>query len=433
MTSLIVETLCILVIVAINGYLAMAEMAIISARKSLLRTQSETGDKKARLALSFAEKPGELLSAIQLGITSLGILAGVFSGATISLALCRILEKAGLPTIWAELSGIALVVTCISLLSLIFGELTPKRLALSNPEETARATAYPLKLLVLVLGPAASLLNEISTALVKKLRSNAASRSRVSDAEIKELMAEGRRSGSFRETEADMISGILKLDQIAVDAILTPNTELDWLDISDSQSALMNKLRSSKQEKFPVAKDSLDEFSGMVNARDLLLQYITNNRLAPEECLFHPHIVPENKNALELLEDFQRSRIHAALVLDEYGAVKGMVTADDILETVTGHLREFGESIRWEAIPREDDSWLVDAYMPISSFNKLFALRDTNQTWYHTTGGLVIHKLGRIPKEGDICEIEGLRIEVVDMDVNRIDKLLIRKIKTDKE
>ncbi|MGD9679825.1 MAG: hemolysin family protein [Candidatus Obscuribacterales bacterium] len=420
------EITWILLFIAANGYLALSETAIVSSRQARLKVLIKQGEKKADRALSLCQAPGPSLSAIQLGVTGIGILAGVFSGATLSRRLAEVLRTSPVMGPYAEVAAIALTVSTITLLSLVFGELVPKRMALLNPEVSAMATARTTSLLAWLCSPLVAILELLSTTTLRMIGASKSAVEAVTEAEVEEMVAEGRRSGVFHRVEQEMISGILKLDQVLVGAIMTPRLEIAWIDTSDDEESVMQTIVDRKHERFPVAAGNLDHFTGIVNARDVLANIVRSGTATIEECAYQPLIVPESKTAFNLLEDFRTSRVHAAMVIDEHGSVKGLITVSDILDLIVGQLRESGQELRWEAICREDGSWLIDAIMPVTEFRKRFELKESGPSWYQTAGGLVLHQLEHIPSEGETLEIDGVTIEIIDMDENRIDKLLVR-------
>ncbi|MBK9145556.1 MAG: HlyC/CorC family transporter [Candidatus Melainabacteria bacterium] len=420
------EITWILLFILVNGYLALSETAIVSSRQARLKVLIKKGEGKADRALALCQAPGPSLSAIQLGVTGIGILAGVFSGATLSRRLAEVLSTSPVMAPYAEAAAIAVTVSTITLLSLVFGELVPKRLALLNPEKSAMATSGSTSLMTRLCSPLVAVLEFLSTATLKIIGAGKSAVETVTEDEVEEMVAEGRRSGVFHRVEQEMISGILKLDQILVGAIMTPRLEIAWIDTSEDEESVMQTIADRKHERFPVAAGNLDHFTGIVNARDVLASIVRCGSPAIEECAYQPLIVPESKTAFNLLEDFRISRVHAAMVIDEHGSVKGLITVSDILDLIVGQLREAGEELRWEAIGREDGTWLIDAIMPVTEFRKQFDLKETGTSWYQTAGGLVLHQLEHIPSEGETLVIDGVTIEIIDMDDNRIDKLLVR-------
>jgi putative hemolysin len=427
MPSVMFEALVILLLVILNGIFAMSEIAVVSARKTRLQQWANEGDGNARAALELANAPNQFLATIQIGITLIGILAGAFGGATIARELTSVLEKIPVLAPYGRPVSLGLVVLVITYLSLIVGELVPKRLALNSPERIASAIASPMRALALLASPAVRLLDLSTEAVVRCLRMKPSVEPPVTEEEIRALIEQGTQAGMIEEAEQEMVERVFRLGDRRVSAVMTPRTEIVWLDNGASLEEIQHTITESIHSRFLVAQGSLDDVLGVVHAKDLLLHFLRGQPLDLAATLQQPLYVPESKRALEVLELFKQSAIHVALVVDEYGGIQGLVTPSDILEAIVGDLPEAGEQLSPLAVQREDGSWLLDGMLPVDEFKELFhlgRLPEEGQGVYQTLAGFVITQLGRIPAVSDYFEWGGLRIEVVDMDGNRVDKVL---------
>lgn len=424
------EIVAILALIIANGLLAMAEMAVVSSRKARLQKWSEEGDKKARIALALANSPDNFLSTIQSGITLIGICAGALGGATLADELSTHFERVSWLAPWADTAAIIIVVFVISYLSLLFGELVPKRVALNHPERIARLMAAPMTGLTKLLFPLVRILSLSTESVMSLIGKHQSEEPPITEAEIQVLVEEGKAAGIFHASEPELVRRILDLDQVKVSALMTPRRELVWLDKKDPPGALLKRVQASHHNRFPVADGSVDNVSGLVNARDLFVQWTTRGTIDLQTCLYKPLIMPENLTALEAIENFKASKIHAALVMNEYGGLVGLVTITDIVECVLGELPEVGEVARWNFAQRDDGSWLFDAVTPISEFKRLLGIAvempEEKSGYYQTLGGFVLHHFQHIPAVAEHFDWDAYRFEIVDMDRNRIDKILVR-------
>jgi len=434
MASLSVEILMILLLVVINGLLALAEFALVSVRKARLQQLSDQGDEKARVALEIAREPGEFLSTIQIGITLVGVLAGAFGGATISKWLAEQLSQVPILAPFSQGLALGLVVLVITLLTLVLGELVPKRLALSRPEMYALAFARPMRLLSSVMRPVVRLLNGLTELVLRLLRAPATIDASVTEEEIRVLIDQATEAGIFEEAEQDMLSGVLRLGDRRVGNLITPRTEIEWLDLEDPPQVNVRKVIESPHTRFPVGYGSLDDIRGIAQARAVLAADLkalrTGSELELDNLLLPPVFVPENKPALEALELFRSARASLLLVIDEFGGLQGLVTIADVLESVVGDIPLTTGASDQEVVLREDGSWLIDGMYPVDEFLELVNLATLpgyDKGLFQTLGGFVMNFLGRIPSPGDHFEWQDMRFEVVDMDGLRIDKILVDK------
>lgn len=422
------EIIIILLLILLNGIFAMAEIAIVSARKSRLKQQANEGSKNAQAALDLAQSPGRFLSTVQIGITFVGIFAGAFGGETIAKSLSN--EFKNLPFIAPYANGIAilLVVSLITYLSLIIGELVPKRIALNNPEAIAKFMAYPMNLLSSIALPVVSLLTISTDWVFRLLQIKPSSEPVVSDEEIKMLMGEGARVGIFNLAEKNIVERTLKLSDKKINSLMTSRKEIVWLELDSPFKTLRNKIAKHPHAHFPVCRDSLDKVVGVVRAEDILTNFLLEEKIQLQKFIHKPLFVPESMNALKVLELFRKTGIHMALVVDEYGNVQGLLSLSDILEAIVGDIPSFNELEDKEITKREDGTYLVDGLITTEEFKEYFHIKklpDEHSGVFHTFGGFIMHKLGRIPASGDKLDWGDYRFEIVDMDGNRIDKILV--------
>lgn len=428
MPSVMLEVSVVVLLILLNGIFAMSEIAVVSARKTRLRQWAEEGNAKARAALELANNPNQFLATIQIGITLVGILAGAFGGATIAKELTVILNDISWLAPYSHPLSLALVVGVIAYLSLIVGELVPKRLALNNPERLAMAIAAPMQVLSRVAYPAVHLLGLSTELLLRALGMRPSTEPLVTEEEIRALIEQGTQAGMFEEAEQEMVERVFRLGDRRVSAVMTPRTEIVWLDREASALEIRRTITESAHSRFLVADGSLDNVLGVVHAKDLLAHILGEQVVNLEATLQQPLYVPESMRALKVLELFKQSGTHIALVIDEYGGIQGLVTPNDILEAIVGDLPEAGEQVEPLAVQREDGSWLLDGMLPVDEFKDLFDLGELpgeDQGIYQTLAGFVVMQLGRIPAATDYFVWEGLKIEVVDMDGNRVDKVLV--------
>lgn len=432
MSSAVSEILVVLCLIIANGVFAMSEMSIVSARKTRLQELAERGDTKAQAALELANSPNRFLSTVQVGITLIGILAGAFGGATLSEKLAVLINQVPFLAQYSQAVSLGIVVLIITYLSLIVGELVPKRLAMSNPEKIASSIALPMKWISAIAYPIVHLLSTSTEAVLNLLGvRHAADVSLVSEEEIKVLVRQGAEAGMFEVAEQDMVERVFHLGDQHVSALMTPRLDITWLDINDSIDVNRQKMVESRHGRFPVCQDTLDNILGVIHVTDVLVRSLTGEPLDLLADLRQPLFVPESTRALKVLELFKQSGTHMALIVDEYGVTQGIVTLNDVMEVIIGDIPFADQPQEPPAIQREDGSWLLDGMLPINKFRELFELEDPEErSSYQTLGGFVINQLGRIPTSADHFEWEGFRFEVVDMDGNRVDKMLVMPIQS---
>ncbi|NJK29610.1 MAG: HlyC/CorC family transporter [Acaryochloris sp. SU_5_25] len=435
MSSISFEILLILLLTAANGIFSGSEIAVVAARKVRLEQLAKRGNKKARLALKLANSPNDFLSSVQIGITLIGILSGAVGGATLSVRLENFFKTIPGLAVYSEPLSILIVVSIITYLSLVIGELLPKRIALNNPEQIACNVAIPLRLLAIVTAPVVKLLSVSTEGLLKLLNIQASNEPAITEEEINVLIEQGTQAGMFEESEQEMVSRVFRLGDRSIKALMTPRIEVAWLDISAPWQENQREIQENPHSQYPVGQDSLDDCVGIVRIKDILSTYMVGEPVDLQRLLQPPLYVPEGSRALNVLEIFQESGTHVALVTDEYGGIEGMVTLNDLVEAIVGELPSAEEMNEPQIVQREDGSWLLDGLLPIDALKKLLEweiLPDDVNEDYHTLGGFIIAMLRRIPKSGQHFNAGGFRFEVVDMDGTRVDKILVTPLAPEK-
>lgn len=428
MSSITFEILIILVLIIANGVFSMSEMAIVSARKVRLQQLANQGDVKAKAALKLAESPNHFLSTVQVGISLIGILTGAFGGATIANRLAVYVKLVPLLAPYSEPLSFGIVVLIITYLSLIVGELVPKRLALNNPERIASIVAIPMQALSAIASPMVYLLSASTDLILRLLGITASTEPQVTEEEIKILIEQGTEAGTFEEAEQDMVERVFRLGDRPVSYLMTPRPDIVWLDLDDSAEENRHKMVDSAYSRYPVCQGGLDNVLGVIPVTDLLARSFRGEPLDLTVGLRQPIFVPESTRGLKVLELFKQTITHMALVVDEYGVIQGLVTLNDIMSEIVGDVPSTDGQDHPQAVQREDGSWLLDGMLPVEEFLELFGMEEwesEERGSYQTLGGFVITHLGRIPAAADHFEWQSMRIEVMDMDGNRVDKVLV--------
>ena len=433
MSNTVIEILVIFVLIVINGFFSMSEIAIVSARKVRLEQRAEEGDAGARNALLLAGSTSKFLSAVQIGITLVAMLTGAFGGATLAERLAA--ELAKVPWIGSAASTLALIIVVLvtTYFSLVIGELIPKRIALNNPEKIAANVAGIMRFISKITAPLISLLSASTDLGVRLLGIKPSGEPPITEDEIKVLMDQGTQVGVFAETEQDMVEGVFRLNERSINAIMTPRTEIVWLDVDDSIDEMIKTILASPYSRFPIARGSLDNVLGILKAKTLLEKVLANEPFNILDLLEKPLFIPENTPAVRVLEMEREMGVHEALIIDEYGGVLGFVTLFDVLEAIIGELPRTDESSEPEIFQREDGSYLLDGLLPIDEFKDLFELDhlpEEEKVGYQTVGGFVMNQLGSIPVAGQSFICGDLNIEVLDMDGNRVDKVLVNRVQS---
>ena len=423
--------LVIFLLIIVNGIFVMAEMAVVSSRKPRLQQFANEGSHGAQTALELASHPDRFLATTQIGITLIAILTGAVGERTLTARLSSRLEEFPRLAGYGETIAFVIVVVGITYVSLVIGELVPKRLALHNPERIASATASLMNYFSRLGGPAVALISGSTGVVMSALRFRPAETPPVTEEEIKVMMEQGTEAGVFEEAEHDIMKSIFKLGDRAVSALMKPRRDVVWLNLDDPFSENQKKLASSLYSRFPVAQGTLDNVLGVVQTKDLLTRCLAGSKMDLKENLRPPLFVPEALPALRLLEMFKKSRTHIALVVDEYGGVEGLVTLNDILEDLVGDVASVDMPEERQVYQRADGSFLIDGKVQVDDLKevlKIPKLPDEESGSYQTLGGLVMLQVGRVPVTGDAFESEGYKFEVVDMDGKRVDKVLVTKL-----
>ncbi|MEN5363653.1 hemolysin family protein [Brevundimonas intermedia] len=427
---LLIAIVVVLLLVVLNGLFAMTELAVVSSRKSKLQARAERGDRGARAALKLSEEPTQFLSAVQVGITLIGILAGAYGQATIAGELDRILEVS-FPALarYTEVFATALVVVCITYVSLIVGELVPKRIALIFPEAVASKMAGPISKMAIVLKPFVLLLTASTSGILKLLGVKDRDGSDVTQEEVATILAEGTSAGLIEPEEQVMIEEILRLGDRPVRVAMTPRHDVFWIALDDPEEVLREEIRTCPYSRIVVARESdVDNPLGVVHKKDLLDSLLTHGKFDIEPLVAEPAFIPQSTSVLKALEILKGSKVHMAFIVDEYGAFEGVVTATDILEMIAGDFNEGHDEEQAWIHQRADGSWLVDGQTHLDELADKLGEDFGDHEGYHTVAGLILHQLSRVPDEGEVVQVGRFEVEVVDMDDRRIDKLIFKEL-----
>jgi len=423
----VVELVIAALLIALNGVFALSELAIVSSRKIRLKVMVENGRSGARAALDLAENPGRFLSTVQIGITLVGILAGAFSGAALAEMLGAILEERGMRPLVAQPLSYFIVIGMITYLSVVVGELVPKHLALRNPEGIACVVAGPMRLLSRIAAPVVWLL-DFSTRMVFRLFGGGhVQDSAVTEEEIKSLVAEAATAGVIQGDERRMISAVLRLGDRPVRSVMTPRTDVCWIDLDDPEADIRVALATAPHSRIPVARGTVDNIVGVLQLRELMAPAMAGGPLNIEEKLRAATILPDTLYALDALQMLRQADVPMAFVHDEYGHFEGIVTPADILDAIAGAFKTGEPEEEPAALRREDGSWLIAGWMSVDEMAEALGIALPEKRDYQTAAGLVIDELQHLPITGERVNAFGYKFEVVDMDGRRIDKLLVSR------
>ncbi len=431
MSSVATEVSIVVLLTLANGLFSMSEMAVVSSRKVRLQQQAQKGDRRAQAALELANAPNRFLSTVQVGITLVGTITGAFGGAALSKPLTQQLLLVPFLKDYAQPVAFTTVVILLTYLSLIVGELVPKQLALNEPEAIATSVAIPMRFLSKLASPIVHLLSLSTEAVLKLLNVRPSTEPEVTEEEIRVMIQQGTDAGMIEEAEQEMVERVLRFGDRKVSALMTPRPDIVWLDLDDSYEDNQARLIEGAHSRLPVCQEGLDNVLGVTYVNDLLSRALRNQPFDLTLELRQPLFVPENTRSLQVLELFKETGNHMALVVDEYGVIQGLVTLNDILQAIIGDVPGQDDEDEQQPMQREDGSWLLDGSMDIDEVHELLdvdELPGEQRGNYHTLGGFVITYLGRIPKATDHFEWSNLRFEVVDMDKNRVDKVMVSPI-----
>jgi putative hemolysin len=425
----VMDIALLLLLILLNGVFAMSEIAVLSSRKARLQRLAEDGSPGAHSALALHSEPSNFLSTIQVGITSVGILSGAIGETALADPLSAWLSGFSLVEPYARIIALTVVVIGLTYFSVVVGELVPKRLGLLAPEGTASLIARPMNALSRIARPLVWLLSSSSSLLLRLIGARRKEEPPVTDEEINVLMEQGAEAGIFHESEQELVSNVLRLDDQRIVSIMTHRSDIYLIDLADPEDEIRRLLTDSPYERIVVCRDGLEHIVGILRTSDLLKPALEGGPLNIEAALRPPLYVPESVTTTQLLENFRTARMQFALIVDEYGELEGLVTITDVLTAIVGELPSFDQT---DLVQREDGSWLVDGGVPIERFKSELEIEESlpgeEAHTFNTLGGFVMHVLGRIPAVTEHFESAGFRFEVIDMDKNRIDKILVMRL-----
>ena len=425
------EILLILGLILLNGLFSMAEIALVSARKARLEAQANKGDKRAREALELANHPDTFLSTVQIGITLIGILTGIMSGEKLKSDFVAFINRFDSLKDYSNGIATALIVIVITYFSMVLGELLPKRIGLARPELISKVLAKPMRILSRITHPFIWLLSKSTHVLIKLLNIKTKD-TQVTEEEIKAIISEGTEQGTIQEAEQEIIERVFHLGDRTITSLMSHRSDIIWFDLYDNEIAIKEKILKQPHSVYPICDGQIDNIKGVVSIKDL---YVADDLTLFKDLMIPPLYVPENNTAYQVLEKFKESKIHSCFIIDEYGSLLGMITLNDILEAIVGDLPE--QNIDdYEIAERDDGSYLVDAQIPFYDFLRRFDKTEwmnEGEQEFDTLAGFILHHLERIPATGDKLDWEGFQIEIIDMDAQRIDKVLVHISKEIKE
>ncbi len=423
------ELLIILILIVSNGLLSMAEIAIISSKRSRLEAQAKKGSRGAKTALELSSKPSRFLSTVQIGITVTGILTGIFSGKSLIIWLNQLLIDAGIDVVTANWIAFPSTVIGITFFSLVIGELVPKRIGMHNPERIASSLAPLMNGISKLVSPLIWLLSGTTDGILRIFGIDSkAEEVQVTEEEVKELIAQGTNSGTIEELEQDMMERVLLLGDRSVASLMTNRIEVEWIDVNAETQDILEKIVESNHSLFPVCDDEIDKVVGVLSSKKFLVALQREKMANIRYLMDNARVIPENMKALAALEEFKANKTKIAVVVDEYGSVQGVLTQSDLFESIVAEHDTPDEENEISIIQREENSYLIDALLPFEEFLQYFEIDDVateDRTGFHSLGGFILHLSKQIPSTGDRFEWKNYEFEVVDMDVNRIDKLMV--------
>lgn len=415
-------------LILLNAWFAMSEMALTAARKARLQVMVESGDAGAKAAMTLHDDPTRFLSVVQVGITSIGVLNGIVGDAAFSAPFAQwLIESFKLPDRPAHITATAMVVIVITFVTIIFGELVPKRLGQMHPETVARLVARPMEWLALITRPFVRLLSACTEGTLRLMGVELDASRSVTEAEIAASLEEGLDAGVIEAQEHQMVRNVFRLDDRQVGSMMIPRAEITWLDVNQEADEVLRVIADNEHSRYPVCRGGLEDVLGVISAQTLLQQMMRGGEVDLTGSLQQAVFVPETLSGMELLDHFRGSNVQLVFVVDEYGEVQGMITVRDVLEAITGEFSTASEEDSW-AVLREDGSWLFDGLIPAPELKDRLALRalpEEDRGRYNTLAGMIILLLGHLPSTSESVEWEGWRFEVVDLDGKRIDKVLV--------
>ena len=419
------ELLIIFILILLNGVFSMSEIALVSSRKFKLESAAKKGNANAKKALEFANNPNTFLSTVQIGITLIGILTGIYSGEKITEDVKALIIKIPFLTVYAHSISVTIVLIVLTFFSIVFGELIPKRIGMAYPETIATLVARPMAVISIITKPFIWLLAKTNDFFLALFGVKEKKEGNVSEEEIKSIIQESTESGEIQEIEQNIVERVFALGDRKVREIMTHRSDLIWLDIDDDFETVRKKAAQEIHSVYVVANKSLDNLEGVFSVKNVFPLHLTNENFKLKDYLRQPIIVPENTPAYKVLEKFKQAKFHYAVVIDEYGFLQGLVAMDDVLDALLGDSSEYDHA-EYQITRRDESSWLVDAQIPYYQFAEYFNLEE-EEVSYNTLGGLILHQLNHIPVAGEILKWKQFSFEVIDMDGQRIDKVLITK------
>jgi putative hemolysin len=419
------EIFILALLILINGLFTMAEIALVSARKARLESQAEKGDDNAMKALILANNPEIFLSAAQIGITLISILTGVYSGERFSQQLAPSVAKISILEPYAQPIATTIVVILVTFLSIVFGELIPKRIGLLRAEKIAKLVAKPMNTFARITHPFVWLLNKVSNIFFSIFNIKRKKDDAVTEEEIKTLITEGTEAGTIDEAEQEIIERVFHLGDRNITSLMTHRSDIIWFNLDDNEDKIKQKILQEPHSAYPICDGSIDEIKGVVSIKDL---YVSADNVPFKDIMQPALFIPENNSPYQVMEKFRESKIHSAFIVDEYGSILGLITLNDILEAIVGEIAQ-ADMLDYEIKEREDGSFIVDAQIPFYDFLTRFEKTEWMNEGQHdfdTLAGFILHTLERIPKTGEQFDWKGFRFEIIDMDGHRIDKILVR-------
>ena len=429
----ILEIIIIIVLIILTGYLSMAELAVVSVRRGKMQKYLDEGNEKAQIVLDLLEDPNEFLSTVQIGISLIGVLTGAFGGVTLSEPLSKLISFVP----YNEQISIIIVVIITTYLTLVVGEIVPKVIALNNPEKVSLKVARSMVILSKISKPISYILAKSSRFLLWVLRIENRNDNIVTEEEIELMIKEGREDGTIEQEEEDIIKRVFKLDDQKVESIMTPRNEIIWIDLEDTREINKVKIMESKRSIFPIAYGELDDFMGVVQAKDILSLMFSDVDFDINEIIKEPLVVSENLETLELLKEFKENQeyVHMSLVVDEFGSVEGLITLNDLLEGIVGDIPGIDENDEPRATERKDGTWLIDGRFGIDNFKELFdideSFPDEEEDGFTTIAGFILSISGTLPDVNDKYQWKRFCFEIVDLDGHQIDKILVTDLGED--
>lgn len=431
------KIILLFILLIINGLFSMTEMAVVSLRKSKLQSEVAKGNRKAQTAIDLAENPGDFFSTIQIVITLVGVVTGAIGSVAFSAPLARVIAQVAAVSRFADSIAVLIVSLLVTYFSLVIGELIPKRIALASPEKIALNVSGAMTAIARISKPIVAFLSFSTDLGLKLLGVQENKEPAVSEEEVKVMIEEGKRSGVFEETEQDIVESVFRMSDRAVHAMMTPRTDVTWVDLDESTQEILDEIRESNDSYYPVVRGGADNVLGILNAKKILDRFILGEEVCLDELIDTPLYLPESTPALAALESLRKSGKQAAIILDEYGGFSGLVTLVDILEELVGEIPSSDdETYEPEIVTRDDGSWLIDGGLDIEDMKDMLGideLEDQERVDYQTVAGFMLSQFGFIPKAGDSFQVGDYRFEVVDMDGRRVDKVLVTREEAEDE